>query len=116
MVTGIWIAIIILIVGLFSGMGEISAENTYTIVILSGVIVLALTLSVTTTPKSMADELAELQKYCIAIGVATMTPEVTVSKFSLLPPMRVPVLGEDYFIATGVTHLAPEFKGELDDK
>ena len=115
MIIGIWIALLVLIMGLFFGLGNTSSEDIYFAVMLSVVMVLTLTLVVTTAPKSTADELAELQKYCIAIGVATTTPEVTVSKFSLLPPVRVPELGKDYFIATGVTHLTPEFKGELSE-
>ena len=116
MVTGIWIALLVLIMGFFCGLGDTSSTSIYIIVILSAATILSLTLCVTTQPKSTADELKDLQKYCIAIGVATMTPEVTVSRFSLLPPMRMPVLGKDYFVATGVIHLTPEIKGEADDK
>lgn len=116
MVTGIWVALLVLIMGFFCGLGERSSERIYIIVILSAATILSLTLCVTTAPRSTVDELKDLQKYCIAIGVATMTPEVTVSKFSLLPPIRVPVLGEDYSIATGVVVFTPEFKGVINDK
>jgi hypothetical protein len=116
MVTGIWIALLVLIIGFFIGLGERNAENIYFTVISCAAIILGLTLSVTTAPKSTADELKDLQRYCIAIGVATMTPEVTVSKFSLLPPGHLPVLGEGYSIATGVVVLTPEFKGSINDK
>ena len=116
MVTGIWIALLVLIIGFLFGLGETSSGDIYAIVMLSTAIILGLTLSVTVAPRSTSEELKDLQKYCVAIGVATMTPEVTISKFSLLPPEHLPVLGEGYSIATGVVVLAPEFKGSINDK
>lgn len=85
MIVGVFIALIILILGFIIGLHEPNAETTYGVVILLATLALVLTLATQTAPKSAVEELEKLQKYCVSIGIATMTPVITESKFTLIP-------------------------------
>ena len=100
MVTGIIIVTSILILGLLSGLGEARASGIYEATIVLSVILLSGTLLTQVPEKSTLDELKELQKFCLSIGVATTTPIITESKFILLRPAEVPVQ-LPYVTATG---------------
>lgn len=85
MITGVFIALIILLLGFVIGLSKPYAEAPYEVVVLLAMLVLLLTLATQTAPKSAVEELEELQKYCVSIGIATMTPVITESKFTIIP-------------------------------
>jgi hypothetical protein len=87
MITGIWVALILLTLGFISVLAcEGPAEGRTAITFMLAVtLVLVLTLFITNQPKTVAEELEALQRHCIRQGIATMTPVVTQSKFQLLP-------------------------------
>lgn len=94
MATGILIALTILVLGFVFSLSEVDKEPTLNVAVLLSALVLLLTLVTTATPKSDTEQLKELQKYCISIGVATMTPVVMATEFKLVASATTEIKGE----------------------
>lgn len=101
MITGILIAVGILIVGFVVGVQEGDGEASFMVTNLIAVLVLTIVLVASKPPKSDTEKLKELQNYCVSIGVATMTPVVTTTEFKLLSQ-------PEYVTATGVIQIKGE--------
>lgn len=101
MVTGIVIALGILIAGLVVGVQEKNGEASFMVTNLIAILVLCIVLVSSRPPKSDTEKLKELQNYCVSIGVATMTPVVTTAEFKLLSQ-------PGYVTATGVVQIKGE--------